>query len=136
MADRTWKVLLADDEVDVHTFVKAALSDDGYDFCTATDGEAALQLAREQHPDLIILDVQMPKKTGFDVFSELRRDEATRGIPVIMLTAVSERVGMSYSGEDMGDFYGSEPEAFIDKPIEASVLRDTARKIIQDRAEA
>jgi CheY-like chemotaxis protein len=135
MAEGPAKVLVADDELDVRTFVQVALADDGYDLCMVEDGDAALEEARKGHPDLIILDVQMPKVTGFKVFSELRTDEATKHIPVIMLTAVSERMGISYSGEDMGEFYGSEPEAFIDKPIEATVLRDTVRRVLEARAE-
>jgi two-component system alkaline phosphatase synthesis response regulator PhoP len=124
-------VLIVDDEPDVHLFIKAALEDEGYDFLDAADGEAGLALARSERPSLIILDVQMPKKGGFTVFGELREDEATRGTPVIMLTAVSARVGLAYSGEDMGAMYGSEPDAFIDKPVDPATLRDTARGLVQ-----
>jgi len=129
MADGARKVLLADDEMDVHTFVKAALGDD-YECVSAMDGEQALEMVGTENPDLVILDVQMPKKNGFGVFQELRSNDATRDIPIIMLTGVAERVGMKYSGEDMGDFYGSEPDVFIDKPIEASILLATVNKLL------
>jgi len=125
------RVLIVDDEPDVRAFVHAALEDDGYDFLDAEDGEAGLALARAEHPNLVILDVQMPRKGGFTVFGELREGEATRDIPVIMLTAVSERVGLAYSGDDMADMYGSAPDAFIDKPVDPATLRDTARKLVQ-----
>jgi two-component system alkaline phosphatase synthesis response regulator PhoP len=124
------KVLIADDELDVHAFVQTALEDDGYELITATDGDAALERAAEERPDLVILDVQMPKKSGFTVFQELRAHEATRDIPVIMLTAISERVGLPFGGNDMGEFYGTDPEAFIDKPVDPDALRDTVRKLL------
>ena len=124
-------VLIVDDEPDIHAFVKAALEADGYGFLDAADGEIGLELARSERPDLIILDVQMPKKGGFTVFGELRGDEATRDIPVVMLTAVSERVGLAYSGDDMGQMYGSEPNAFIDKPVDPDTLRGTVRTLVQ-----
>jgi CheY-like chemotaxis protein len=76
----------------------------------------------------------MPRKSGFTVFQELRADEATRGIPVIMLTAVSQRVGLPFDANDMGEFYGSSPDAFIDKPVDPEVLRDTVRKLLTSRS--
>jgi two-component system alkaline phosphatase synthesis response regulator PhoP len=128
--DTARTVLVADDEPDVHAFVQAALEEDGYAFLTAHDGEQALALARSESPDLVILDVQMPRKTGFTVFQELRADAATRGIPVIMLTAVSQRVGLPFGGDDMGELYGSDPEAFIDKPVDPDALRDAVRRLL------
>ena len=131
MAEPGKKVLIADDEVDVHAFVEAALEDEGYQILTASDGEEALEKARAEGPDVIILDVQMPKKDGFRVFSELRADDATKGIPVIMLTSVSERTGIPLNARDMGEFLGSEPDAYHDKPIDPAALRETVGKLMQ-----
>ena len=125
------KVLIADDEADVREFIQAALEEDGYSFLTAADGEAALQIARAKSPDVIILDVQMPKKTGFQVFEALRRDNATQSIPVIMLTAVSERTGIKFDADTMGEYFGSEPEAYIDKPIDPDKLRETVAELVE-----
>ena len=124
------KVLIADDERDVLDYVQAVLEEDGYAFLTAVDGEDALRQAKTQAPDLVILDVQMPKKDGFQVFQELRKIEETKSIPVIMLTAVTERTGLKFDAQDMGEFYGSEPEAYIDKPIEPDKLRQAVRNLI------
>jgi two-component system alkaline phosphatase synthesis response regulator PhoP len=123
------KVLIVDDESDSLQYVQAVLEDDGFTFLTASDGEAALQKAREEKPDVIIMDVQMPRMDGFQAFYELRKDDSTRSIPVIMLTAVSRRTGVHFGQKDMGDFLGSEPEAFIDKPIDAERLRTTVRNL-------
>ena len=124
------KILVVDDEADVIEFTKAVLEDDGYEFATAGDGEAAISAVAAESPDLVILDVQMPKKDGFQVFEALRRDEATASIPVIMLTAVTKRTGMKFDAEGMGEYFGTEPEAFIDKPIDPDKLRETVRNLL------
>ena len=129
MTTQAKKVLIVDDESDSLQYVQAVLEDDGFTFLTASDGEAALQKAREEKPDVIIMDVQMPRMDGFQAFYELRKDDSTRSIPVIMLTAVSRRTGVHFGQKDMGDFLGSEPEAFIDKPIDAERLRTTVRNL-------
>jgi len=131
MSPSRGKVLIADDEVDVHDFVRAALEDDGYDILTAADGEAALERARAERPALIILDVQMPKKDGFAVFDDLRKEQATKSIPVIMLTSVSRRTGIAFGAGDMRQYYGSAPEAFIDKPIDPDTLRETVNRLLE-----
>lgn len=125
------RVLIADDELDVHAFIQSALEDDGYQLLTATDGEAALERARAESPDVIILDIQMPKMSGFEVFGELRKDENTSSIPVIMLTGVTARTGIPFDAGAMGEFLGSEPDAYIEKPIDPEALRATVRKLIQ-----
>ena len=130
MAEPGKKVLLADDEADVHAFVEAALEDDVPQIIHAYDGQAALDMTASEKPDLVILDVQMPEKNGFEVFAELRKSDQTKAIPVIMLTAVSERTGILFSARDMGDYYGSEPDAYIDKPIEPEKLRETVRNLL------
>ena len=131
MADSGRKVLIADDEVEVHEFVKEALADGGYEVITASDGEEAAEKCRSEKPDLLILDVQMPKKIGFSVFDELRRDEATKAIPVIILTAITARTGIPYGADEIGEFFGSEPEAYLDKPIDPGKLQETVARLLQ-----
>ena len=131
MATDAKKVLIADDESDVREFVQAVLEEDGYSFLAVADGEAAVQTAKAEKPDVVILDVQMPKKNGFQVFEELRRDSATQSIPVIMLTAVSERTGIKFDKDTMGEYFGSEPEAYIDKPIDPVKLREAVSKLVE-----
>jgi len=130
MAGAGKKVLIADDEADTRAFVQAALEDDGYAILEASNGEAAIAVARLEKPDLIILDVQMPRKTGFEAFDDLRHNETTKAIPIIMLTGVKERTGIGFSAKDMRDYFESEPEAFIDKPVDPDILRDTVAKLL------
>jgi DNA-binding response OmpR family regulator len=80
-------VLVAEDDEDILELVVFDLEDEGYEVLTARDGEAAVALALERRPDLILLDVAMPGLDGYEVTRRLRADEATRGTPVVLLTA-------------------------------------------------
>jgi CheY-like chemotaxis protein len=128
------KILIADDEQASIDFVREALADVPCEVISAMDGEEALQVARQEKPDVIILDVQMPKYSGFDVFSQLRADDEMASIPVIMLTAVAERTGIKFSGKDMGQYMGSQPDAYIDKPIEPIVLKQAVKRLLKGQA--
>ena len=85
------KILAIDDENDVLLVVKMALQNEGFDVLTAGNGLDGLELAREGKPDLVLLDVMMPKMDGFEVLRQLKEDDATAYIPVIMLTGLSDR---------------------------------------------
>ena len=125
------RILVADDEQECIDFVREALAEVPCELVTAMDGEAALAAARQSTPNLIILDVQMPKRDGFSVFAELRKDEALASVPVIMLTATTKRTGVQFSEQDMGDYLGSEPEAYVDKPIEPIVLKQAVTRLLK-----
>ena len=125
------RILVADDEPECIDFVRDALAEMPHEVIAADDGEAALAAAREHRPDLIILDVQMPKRDGFAVFAELRADENFRDVPVIMLTAIVERTGVDLSAQDMGEYTGHQPDAFVDKPIEPIILRQTVNRLLK-----
>ena len=129
MGDEVKKVLVVDDEPDSREYVQAVLEEDGFEFVTAGDGVAGIEKAKAEMPDLIILDVQMPKKDGFETFRELRSDDATKAIPVIMLTGVRERTGLGFDVAEMEEFLGSEPEAYVEKPLEPEKLREHACKL-------
>jgi DNA-binding response OmpR family regulator len=110
------KVLVADDEPHLLRLVKFRLEREGYEVLTAVDGESALQVARDEHPDLCVLDVMMPKRSGFDVLREIRNDDACAGMKVIMLTARAQDrdvdVGFSLGADD-----------YITKPFSPQELR-------------
>ena len=81
------KILVADDEPYILMALTDAVEMEGYECVTAVNGQEALQKAREEHPDLIMLDIMMPYMDGYEVCRELKADPTTREIPVIMLTA-------------------------------------------------
>ena len=125
------QVLVIDDEIDAIDIVEAMLADlEGVAILSANDGDSGLNKVREFQPDLIILDIQMPGKSGFDVFSELKKDETTSSIPVVMLTGVMEKTGINFSADDMGNFIGEKPTAYIEKPVDPSVLQKTVSDIL------
>ena len=129
--DKQNSILIVDDEPDAIEFVKAVISEIGdLSVMSANDGERGLEKAKAEVPDLIILDVMMPKKDGFSVFYELRKNPETENIPVIMLTGVSEQTGIRFSGEHMEEFLGKKPEAFIDKPVDPDKLQKAIKNAL------
>ncbi|MHC4480041.1 MAG: response regulator [Planctomycetota bacterium] len=124
------KVLVVDDEADAVQFVRAVLEEAGYEVVSAPDGDAGLEAARTEAPDLIILDVQMPGKDGFTVFAEARKDSQLASIPVLMLTGIGERMGISFSAAEMGDYMGEEPEGYAAKPVDPALLQQMVRDVL------
>ncbi len=82
------KILVADDEEDIRLIIKFALEDKGYKVLTASDGAEAVAMANKEKVDLIILDAAMPKMDGYEACRKLKKDAATKDIPVIFLTAI------------------------------------------------
>ncbi len=85
-------VLIVDDDPDLVETVCMMLEDKGYEVGKAYDGVEGEEAIKERHPDLLVLDVMMPRKDGYELCSELKADSATKDIPVILLTAVGEAV--------------------------------------------
>ena len=90
MDKRKRKILLVEDDTALASVYRSRLELEGFDVCEANNGEDALSLAVSEHPDLILLDVMMPKISGFDVLDILRNTPETTNIRVIMLTALSQ----------------------------------------------
>jgi len=96
------KVLVIDDDKNAVKFLTVLLKENGYEPLAAYDGREGLEKVKENGIDLIVLDVMMPKKTGFVFFKELKRDEKYKDIPVLMLTAVaSSLTNLDAQGEDL-----------------------------------
>ena len=115
MENPTRKVLIADDEPDILEILKYNLSNEGYQVITAKDGDEALEKARRNQPDLIILDVMMPKKTGVEVCQLLRQQAAFRETLIMFLTAVNDE-GTQIRGLETG------ADDYVSKPISPKVL--------------
>jgi CheY-like chemotaxis protein len=123
-------VLVADDEPDAIEYVCNILEEE-FQVIGVPDGVEALTEAKESPPALIILDIQMPGKDGFATFQELRRDPATKSIPVILLTAVTKRTGLRFSADAIEEYMGERPEAYVDKPIDPERLLAAVRRLTQ-----
>jgi len=124
------KVLIVDDEADLRDFAQAALEDDGYQFLFGTTGGEAVELAATEKPDLIIMDVQMPKKDGFAALYEIRQNPALKAIPVILLTGIAEKTGVRFDAATVKEYMGEQPDAYFDKPVDPDKLRAAARELL------
>lgn len=112
------KILVVDDERDVLTYLTALLEDNGYETITAEDGKKGFDIAKAEKPDLITLDITMPDQSGVRTYRYYKEDDALKGIPVIIITAV---------GDSMRSFLKKlagfpEPEGFMNKPIDEKEL--------------
>ncbi|MDD5667291.1 MAG: response regulator [Actinomycetota bacterium] len=124
------KILLADDDPDVVDVVSIILEDEGYEVVMARDGAEALEKIRSEDPDLVILDLLMPRVDGFAVFNTLREPAYERWsqLPVVVLTSVREEVSKRRyeleSGKSMG--YA----AYLEKPVEPEELLETISSLL------
>jgi len=117
------RVLIVDDDSVARLFVQAVMENAGWQTIEGVDGVEALELAENQQPDLVILDVTMPVMDGFEAFQRLRGNPATERIPIIMLTGINADSGTKHTPEEMERRFGVErPEAFVDKPVDADFL--------------
>lgn len=96
------KILVVDDEVRIVDLVTSMLTKHGYDVVSASDGEEALDQVREQRPDLVLLDIMMPKMDGTTVAEELRSRRETERLPVVFLTSLVEDAELQQEGDEIG----------------------------------
>ena len=130
MDQKRKQVLVVDDDESAFVFVRTALESSRLEVVGASDGLAGREQACEDLPDLIILDVYMPRQVGFYTLRDLKTDPTTKNIPVIMLTSVGKRLGVAYSGQDLYDVLGVEPDVFLEKPVDPIFLRQVVDKLL------
>jgi len=119
------KVLIIDDEKDMRVYLEAVFRKAGYETESAADGDQGVWLAEAHQPDLITLDVLMPKKSGVKAYRGLRTSEKTALIPIIVLT------GLTRSDDFLGDFGDlPRPEAVLEKPIEREAFLEKVQELI------
>ncbi len=127
--ETTARILVADNDEDILTLVAFRLERQGYEVLVARDGAEALDRARAELPDLCVLDVMMPKLTGYDVTRELRADPRTAAVPVILLTARVQEADVR-SGYDAG------ADDYVRKPFAPQELRDRVAELLARRRAA
>ena len=116
-------ILVVDDDPEIVTMLSTRLAKRGYKVSTANDGHRALELAKRERPDLMLLDVMMPGKSGWEVARALKQDPVTQGIKIIMVTAIGEHVN-----EITSPLYGA--DAHIDKPFEFDRLEKAIIELV------
>ena len=118
------RILIADDEPDIITLLVSILKSEDYDVITASDGAEALMAIKTSHPDVVILDIMMPKLDGMQVLQKVREDAEISSIPVIMLTAKA-------SDKDILSGYKYGANYYIPKPFEISDILEGVRMVLK-----
>ena len=114
------KILLVDDDIDFVESTKIILESKPYEVIVAHEGDAGLRKAREENPDLVLLDVIMPVKDGFTAAEQFKKDPQLSKIPILMLTAFAAKSGETSIPVSRG--YTLETEDYIDKPVSPKEL--------------
>ncbi|MEJ2721377.1 MAG: response regulator [bacterium] len=144
------RVMVIDDDENSVKFITAVLEENGYETAIAYDGREGVDKLKQEKVDLIILDVMMPKRTGFVVFKQLKRDDQLMDIPVLMLTGVaasladmdsesddtharpfdSLRESLRRTIKEMREEGDVKPEMFVDKPVDPDALIKKIKSLI------
>jgi len=118
------RILIADDDSTIRNFLMILLADRGYEVLEAPDGEQAYRMAGEVKPDLMLLDLIMPFKDGFDVLQDLKRQDTTAHIPIIIMS-VKDREEEIVKGFNLG------AEDYVVKPFNSLELLSRVKKILE-----
>jgi|YNPNPStandDraft_1061719.scaffolds.fasta_scaffold24925_3 CheY-like chemotaxis protein len=121
------RIMIVDDEPSMTTYLATLLEDHGYEAHCANDPEEALERIRDLRPDVILLDLLMPKKSGVTLFQKISRDESLAHIPIIVVTGIHDHMI-----EDFRSFFSSlklrRPFAFLEKPVVPEELLGKVRE--------
>lgn len=120
------RILLVDDEVDFVEVLRVRLENSNYEVIVAYDGEEGLERAEREEPDLIILDIMLPKISGFDVCRKLKIDENFKNIPIIMLS-------VKFQANDVNFSMAMGADAYVTKPFEHKILIEKIRELLDKK---
>ncbi len=126
------RILVVDDEMDMRIYISTVLKSAGHQPMATRDGAEGIRMAREERPDLILLDIMMPNEGGAKMYMALKSDPELDRIPVIMASAVSENTFRHYLrmlGAGLASPVRS-PAAYLEKPIEPDILLDTVASVL------
>ena len=121
------KILVADDEPHIRDLLRLLFKDEGYDVVEAEDGEEAYEVAKKEKPDLIILDIMMPKVDGYQAYHSIRSDAELKDVPILILTAKAEPIYNRISK-------GIGADAHITKPFDADDVLKKINKFVGEKA--
>lgn len=128
------KVLIVDDDDDSLAYLSSIVGEAGYAVDTLSDGSEAVARMRAEPPDMVFLDIQMPRVNGFRVLKAMREEESLAGIPVVFLSAISSVTGESYDPDKIQAQYGVRPDAFMPKTIEPDAVRKQLAVFVESKS--
>ena len=117
-------ILVVDDDPEIVSMLSTRLTARGYKVSSAGDGHRALELAKRERPDIVLLDVMMPGKSGWEVARALKQDPVTQSIKIVMVTAIGAQVN-----EITSPLYGA--DAHVDKPFEFEKLEKVISSLVK-----
>lgn len=125
------KALVVDDNPDVRLFSVAVLKKNGYTPLEAEDGESGLRMIKAEKPDLVILDVLMPRQSGVRLYRELKTAKSLKDIKVIVLGEIAKKAFLRSQKAltEFGDAEVPEPEIYLEKPVEPEELAEAIKKV-------
>ncbi len=125
-------VLIVDDDPDVRMFNATVVEDCNHTPIEASNGEEGLKILKKNAPDLVILDVLMPKQNGLRLYRELKTNKSLVGIPVIMLSGIAKRTFLRSQKAltEFGDKPVPEPESYLEKPVDPDILASEIKKFL------
>lgn len=128
----TQKILIIDDEADILLYLTTVLEDSGYSVCTINNGDAVIPAVKEHTPDLIVLDIMMPIRSGLSIYAELKASASFREIPVILISGFSnEKEFMARDFQTLvNDATLPAPEGFVEKPLQLKKLIQLTEKLL------
>ncbi len=120
------RILIADDNLQNRELLEAYLADEGHEILMAADGRQTLDVAFEREPDLILLDIMMPKLSGYEVCEKLKSDARTKNIPVLMVTALRDMA-------DIEKAVAAGADDFLSKPVHRIELKTRVKSLLRVR---
>ena len=120
MEEKKAKILIVDDEPDMVEMLRVMLENASYEVVSAYDGKEGIATAKQEKPDVVVLDLMMPEMNGFDACKEMKNDPDLKDIPVLVLTAISQKLSATKYARDQG--LGLLSDDYIDKPVDPNVL--------------
>jgi CheY-like chemotaxis protein len=125
--------MIIDDEPDIRIYLMAALEDNGYETCTIEENEPFQKAVLAKEPDLIVLDIMMPQRSGISMYKELRTTAAFKSIPIALISGISEAKDFMEEGfkKLIDDDTIALPDGFVEKPVKLPALMQLVEQLLE-----